>query len=160
MAITNVTWSVYIISCSDGSFYTGITTNVSRRFQQHRQGQGAKYFRSRQPSEIVFIESGHCRSSATQREITIKKNETERQAPFDCRASNPGRGAGKIRFLACSQLRRDRLRRNHQPGHLIRSFLAQCCGFHAVHAKPRVMQRLSDINFGMTVTAMLMQVKA
>lgn len=73
MAITNVTWSVYIISCSDGSFYTGITTNVSRRFQQHQQGQGAKYFRSRQPSEIVFIESGHCRSSATQREITIKK---------------------------------------------------------------------------------------
>ena len=66
-------WSVYIIQCDDGSFYTGISTDVTRRFRQHWQGKGAKYFRGRQPRRIVFVESGHCRSSATQREIEIKK---------------------------------------------------------------------------------------
>ena len=68
-----MTWSVYIILCDDGSFYTGISTDVIRRFRQHRQGKGAKYFRSRQPNLIVFVESGHCRSSAAQREFEIKK---------------------------------------------------------------------------------------
>lgn len=66
-------WSVYIILCDDGSFYTGISTDVKRRFRQHRQGKGAKYFRGRQPDRIVFVEAGHCRSSASQREAEIKK---------------------------------------------------------------------------------------
>ena len=66
-------WSVYIILCSDGSFYTGISTDVQRRFRQHQLGKGAKYFRSRQPSQLVFVESGHCRASASRRELAIKK---------------------------------------------------------------------------------------
>jgi putative endonuclease len=66
-------WSVYIILCSDGSLYTGISTDVQRRFCQHQKGKGAKYFRGRQPRSIVFFETGHCRSSATQREAEIKK---------------------------------------------------------------------------------------
>lgn len=66
-------WSVYIILCTDDSFYTGITTDVSRRFNQHGNQKGAKYFRGRQPKEILYIETEHNRSSACKREIVIKK---------------------------------------------------------------------------------------
>ena len=66
-------WSVYIILCSDSSLYTGITTDVNRRFQQHATLKGAKYFRHCQPERIVYIEVGHSRSSASRREAAIKK---------------------------------------------------------------------------------------
>ncbi|MBD9360837.1 GIY-YIG nuclease family protein [Methylomonas fluvii] len=66
-------WSVYIIQCDDGSLYTGISTNVDRRFRQHLMQKGAKYFRSRQPRQVVFVEAGHDRVSASRREVIIKK---------------------------------------------------------------------------------------
>ncbi len=66
-------WSVYIILCSDNSLYTGISIDVSRRFNQHASGQGAKYFRGRQPKQLVYLEPGHNRSSASKREIGLKK---------------------------------------------------------------------------------------
>lgn len=66
------TWSVYIILCSDNSLYTGITTDTARRFQQHLAGRGAKYFRGRQPLQVVYLENGHSRSSASRREAEIK----------------------------------------------------------------------------------------
>lgn len=65
-------WQVYIIRCSDDSLYTGITTDIDRRFRQHADGTGAKYFRGRQPLEIVYHEEGHTRSSAASREARIK----------------------------------------------------------------------------------------
>jgi putative endonuclease len=65
-------WCVYIISCSDNTLYTGITTDIDRRFRQHRDGVGAKYFRGRQPVQVVFLEGGHSRSSASRREAQIK----------------------------------------------------------------------------------------
>ena len=66
-------WFDYIIKASDGSLYTGITVDVHRRFQQHLNSkQGAKYFQGRKPEKIVFIESGHNRSSASKREAEIK----------------------------------------------------------------------------------------
>ncbi len=66
-------WQVYIILCSDDSLYTGITTDVERRFAQHAAGTGAKYFRGRSPRRLVYLESGHDRSSAGRREAEIKK---------------------------------------------------------------------------------------
>jgi len=66
-------WFVYIIHCSDDSLYTGITTDLERRYKQHSQQQGAKYFRGRQPKELVYQEDGHNRSTASKREIEIKK---------------------------------------------------------------------------------------
>jgi putative endonuclease len=66
-------WSVYIILCSDGSLYTGITTDVARRFAQHANQQGAKYFRGRQPEQLLYVENKHNRNSASQRENKIKK---------------------------------------------------------------------------------------
>jgi len=65
-------WLVYMILCSDDTFYTGITTNLQRRFEQHAAGKGAKYFRGRQPLQVVYQESGHTRSSASSRELEIK----------------------------------------------------------------------------------------
>ena len=67
-------WFVYIIRASDDSLYTGITTDLARRLEQHQTGKGgAKYFRGRQACEFVYTESGHNRSSASIREAQIKK---------------------------------------------------------------------------------------
>ncbi|MFK5927632.1 MAG: GIY-YIG nuclease family protein [Desulfuromusa sp.] len=66
-------WQVYIILCSDDSLYTGITTNIQRRFMQHASGRGAKYFRRCSPCRVVYLEIDHDRSSASCREAQIKK---------------------------------------------------------------------------------------
>ncbi len=66
-------WQVYIILCKDNSLYTGITTDVQRRFAQHLAGTGAKYFRGHSPLRLVYLEDGHDRSSASRREAEIKK---------------------------------------------------------------------------------------
>ncbi|MCP4333744.1 MAG: GIY-YIG nuclease family protein [Gammaproteobacteria bacterium] len=74
--MTNATdnWSIYIIEASDASLYTGITTDVERRFDEHSQGpRGARYFNGRNPMRIVYREDGHNRSSASRREAEIKK---------------------------------------------------------------------------------------
>ncbi len=49
---------VYILKCSDGSFYTGSTKNIEQRIWQHQNGQGANYTRKRLPIELVYVE--HC----------------------------------------------------------------------------------------------------
>jgi putative endonuclease len=67
-----MSWQVYIVLCSDNTLYTGITTDLQRRFSQHASGRGAKYFRGRQPVKVVYQESGHSRSTASKRELEIK----------------------------------------------------------------------------------------
>ena len=66
-------WQVYIILCTDNSLYTGITLDIDRRLSQHGGVQGAKYFRGRKPQQVVYLENGHSRSSASKREAAIKK---------------------------------------------------------------------------------------
>ena len=67
-------WLVYIICCDDGSLYTGITTDLARRWLEHSgQRKGAKFFRGRKPSHIVYVEGGHDRGSALRREAAIKR---------------------------------------------------------------------------------------
>ena len=70
---TKLNWKVYIILCSDGSLYTGITTDVERRIAQHLAGRGARYFRGHPAHRLVFLEVGHDRASASRREAAIKK---------------------------------------------------------------------------------------
>lgn len=73
-AMTKVTnWCVYVILCTDNSLYTGISTDVEQRLFAHSNRQGAKYFRGRQPRRVVYLETGHTRSSAGRREAAIKK---------------------------------------------------------------------------------------
>lgn len=67
-------WYVYIIRASDDSLYTGVTTDVERRFAEHGSpDKGARYFRGRKPQEVVYTESHPDRSSALRREAEIKK---------------------------------------------------------------------------------------
>ena len=73
-------WYVYIIRATDQSLYTGITTDVERRSAEHQSGRaGAKYFRGRSPVELVLVESGYDRSSASIREAQIKKLSREQK---------------------------------------------------------------------------------
>jgi putative endonuclease len=67
-------WFVYMIRSDDGSLYTGVTTDVDRRFSEHTHGpRGARFFNGRKPMEVVYTEPGHTRSSACRREAEIKK---------------------------------------------------------------------------------------
>ena len=65
-------WNVYILRCGDGSLYTGISTDVARRLEEHRSGKGAKYTRSRGPLELVYEEVCPDKSIALRRELEIK----------------------------------------------------------------------------------------
>ena len=64
---------VYILECADGSLYTGITTDVKRRFIEHKSGVGSGYTRARGAKRIVYTEQHPDRSSAQKREAEIKK---------------------------------------------------------------------------------------
>jgi len=67
-------WKVYIVECADGSYYTGITTDVGRRLLEHNHGfKSAKYTRSRRPVKLVYEEESQNRSTASKREYQIKK---------------------------------------------------------------------------------------
>jgi putative endonuclease len=67
-------WFVYIIEASDGSLYTGVTTDVERRFAEHcGGGKGARFFNGRKPRKVVFTEEHPDRGSALRREADIKK---------------------------------------------------------------------------------------
>lgn len=67
-------WFVYMILASDGTIYTGITTDIKRRWHQHLSGRGgARYFRGRAPTWLLYLEGGHSHGSALRREMAIKK---------------------------------------------------------------------------------------
>lgn len=64
---------VYILKCADGTYYTGWTTDVGRRLAAHNSGRGAKYTRSRGPSEVVYTEEFDDKGAALRREWEIKQ---------------------------------------------------------------------------------------
>jgi putative endonuclease len=64
---------VYILECKDKSLYTGITTDVARRFAEHKKGTGSKSVRAKQAVKIVYTERKLNRSTASKREAAIKK---------------------------------------------------------------------------------------
>jgi len=64
---------VYILKCKDGSLYTGITTDVKRRFAEHRAGTGGHYAHSRGVVKVLYTEKSKNRSMALKREALIKK---------------------------------------------------------------------------------------
>ncbi len=68
-------WSVYIIRCADGSFYTGISTDVDRRFQEHASGspKSAKYLRGRAPLALIYRKEVGTQSEALIEERRIKR---------------------------------------------------------------------------------------
>jgi putative endonuclease len=65
-------YSVYILRCADGTYYTGIALNTAARLAAHNSGQGAKYTRARLPARLVYQEDGYTKSAALKREKEIK----------------------------------------------------------------------------------------
>ena len=65
-------WFVYIVRCRDGTLYTGITTDLLRRLQQHNAGKASRYTRCRLPVVLVYCERALTRSSALRREAALK----------------------------------------------------------------------------------------
>ena len=72
---TQPTWYLYLIRCTNNSLYTGITTDLDRRFAEHQsQGQKcAKYLRGKAPLELVFTTEVGTKSDASRLEIRLKK---------------------------------------------------------------------------------------
>ncbi len=69
-----MSYFVYILECSDGSLYTGITKDVTKRFDEHNtKASGAKYTKARRPVKVVYEEPSLNRSTASKREYEIKK---------------------------------------------------------------------------------------
>ena len=68
-------WTVYILRCADDSLYTGITTNLERRLDEHNNDdlKGAKYTRTRRPVSLAYQEACKDRSNATKRELQLKR---------------------------------------------------------------------------------------
>ena len=77
----------YMVRCSDGSLYTGYTTNLKRREKAHNSGKGAKYTRGRRPVTLVYFEAFETKEEAMRREAAIKKLSKEKKellvAQFD-----------------------------------------------------------------------------
>ena len=67
-----MTWWVYLLTCGDGTLYTGITNDLSRRYDQHNDGTASRYTRSRLPVVMVYQEVQASRSLALKRELAIK----------------------------------------------------------------------------------------
>jgi putative endonuclease len=68
-----VSFYVYILQCSDGSYYTGYTKDLDARTRQHLNGKGAKYTKAHRPQRIAYVELFGTRSAAMKREREIKK---------------------------------------------------------------------------------------
>lgn len=76
--MTNGMYFVYILRCADGTLYTGITTDLERRVQEHDSSdKGAKYTRGRRPVELVYSVALADRSSASSEEYRIKRMSRE-----------------------------------------------------------------------------------
>lgn len=68
-----MSYFVYILECGDRSLYTGITTDVKRRFSEHKNGEGGHFTRAKKAKRIVYTEQYPDRSSAQKREAEIKE---------------------------------------------------------------------------------------
>ena len=78
-------YNLYILQCSDGSYYTGISTDVNRRIREHKKGtRGSKYLRGRGPLKLVFSKEVGNRSEALKYEYSIKRlSHQEKQSLID-----------------------------------------------------------------------------
>lgn len=66
-------WYVYILKCADDTLYTGITTDVNRRLNEHNKGTGAKYTKTRRPVVLMAVSEASNRSEASKEEYRIKQ---------------------------------------------------------------------------------------
>ena len=72
-------WFLYILKCADGSFYTGITKDIERRFKMHSSGEASRYTRTRRPVKLLYQELCGSRTQALVRECKVKAFPKERK---------------------------------------------------------------------------------
>lgn len=73
MPDNKIEWFLYLIRCKRGQLYTGISTDVERRFAEHQSGKGAKYLRGKTPLQLVFQHKIGSHSEALKMEAIVKK---------------------------------------------------------------------------------------
>ncbi|MDR3349513.1 MAG: GIY-YIG nuclease family protein [Acidaminococcales bacterium] len=66
-------YTVYMVRCSDGTLYTGISNRLGERLEKHNLGAASRYTASRRPVRLVYSEPQPDKNSALKREIAIKK---------------------------------------------------------------------------------------
>lgn len=103
-------WRVYVLRCADGTYYTGITTDLARRLKEHNGARpgGARYTRSRRPVVLHYKESAPDRSAAARREAALRRLSRRekqalplaRQAPRPRRKTNSGAGLFRAKRVA------------------------------------------------------------
>ena len=71
--MTEKVWYIYMIRCKGDVLYTGITTDVQRRFKEHESGKGAKFLRGKAPLQLVYQQQVGNHSDALKTELKIKK---------------------------------------------------------------------------------------
>jgi putative endonuclease len=76
-------WCVYILKCSDGTLYTGMTNNIEQRLEQHNAGKGAKYTRGRRPVILVKKFDVASKSEALKLEYKIKQLSKEEKLKYE-----------------------------------------------------------------------------
>ena len=71
-AAVEAVWSLYILECCDGSFYTGVSNDVDRRLREHQKGTASRYTRTRRPVVLAYREECGSRSRSLARECAVK----------------------------------------------------------------------------------------
>jgi putative endonuclease len=89
---TSSSWSLYILKCSDGTFYTGVTTDLERRFREHQEGKASRFTRTRRPVALVYQEPCGTRSQALSRECAVKSMARRRKEDLVAGLKAPGPG--------------------------------------------------------------------
>ena len=73
---------MYVVECRDGSYYTGYTTDVSRRLAVHNSGKGAKYTRARLPVKLIYVEGFDSKEEALSAEALLKRKKRSQKEQF------------------------------------------------------------------------------
>lgn len=88
---------MYMVRCADGSLYTGVARDVTRRYKQHNAGTASRFTRSRLPVELIYHEAHPDQSSALRREAAIKAMDRQEKLAMAQRKKQP---AKKVRAVA------------------------------------------------------------
>jgi len=86
---------IYVLKCSDGSFYTGYTTNLEKRVNTHNNGKGAKYTRGRLPVRLVYSKEFPTKSEALKAEYAFKQWSRNKKEQFLLKKEGEGFVAAK-----------------------------------------------------------------
>jgi len=75
-------WIVYLVECSDGSYYCGMTSNLEKRIETHNEGKGAKYTKSRLPVKLLASVRVPTKGNALSLEYKVKQKKKDEKIEF------------------------------------------------------------------------------